>query len=389
MLLAAGDERLFEPGADGLAPDEGECTVGGGGVEDSRGLGGAQPLEVDGEIRGGEGVGLGGPVGGVVARGGEVDVEGGDRAGLDVQPVVVGPEGFLDGGLAAEHAPAELGGGAAGEVDEVGAAVGGVDDVAVAGTLEGRERVVFGGEDVGLGVQLVRAGNGARAAEGHGVVVAGAAFGGQEVVPPLALVEMGALDEGEVGAGEDVLARAGEFVGGWVELLQGDAGEGVRALAVVPEHVDEVLLVVVVVEERRVEARRVGVDRIGPGPGDGVGSHDVVVRVLEGAVLALDVGVDEPELGAVVGQARGPHAAAVGVAAHVELRGAGEGPREEGPVGEVGGVVDLHAGVPLERGRGDVVVGAHAQHRRVRVETRQDGIAYQRHGDGVAGTENR
>ena len=74
-------------------------------------------------------------------------------------------------------------------------------------------------------------------------------------------------------------------------------------------------------------------------------------------------------------EAGGPDAAAVGVAAHVELGGAVERARDEAPVHQVAGVVDLHARVPLEGRGGDVVIVSDAADRRVGVEALEDRVA--------------
>jgi hypothetical protein len=103
------------------------------------------------------------------------------------------------------------------------------------------------------------------------------------------------------------------------------------------------------------------------------------VRVLEGAVLAFHVRVDEPELFAVVRQAGRPDAAAVGVPAHVELRGPRERAAEQRPIGQIRRVVDLHSRIPLKRAGRDVVVGPDPEDGWVRVEARQDWVADQRH----------
>ncbi len=212
--------------------------------------------------------------------------------------------------------------------------------------------------------------------------VAGAAFGGGEVVEAAALEEVGALDEAEGGAGEDVGDRAGQAAGDRVVFLQQDAveGRGLRLAAdavgqVAPLLVDEPLAAVVVVEERGVEAGGVEVDGIGPGAGDFRCGYKVVVGVLEVAVVALHVGVDQPEAAVGVAEAGGPDAAAVGLAAHVELAGAVERAGDEAPVHQVPGVVDLDAGVPLEGRGGDEVVGADADDRGVGVEALEDRVA--------------
>src|SRR5690606_7123548 len=89
--------------------------------------------------------------------------------------------------------------------------------------------------------------------------------------------------------------------------------------AVVPEHVEEPLSPVVIVEEGWVEAGGIDIDGIGPWPFDGRRGDDVVVRVLEVAVVALDVRIDEPEQPVGIGKAWRPYAAGIGIATHVEL----------------------------------------------------------------------
>jgi hypothetical protein len=98
------------------------------------------------------------------------------------------------------------------------------------------------------------------------------------------------------------------------------------------------------------------------------------VRVLEGAVLALDVGIDQPELFAVMGQARRPDAAAIGIAAHVELGFTVQRTGDELPVGEIPGVMDLDAGEPFKGRGGDIIIVADPQDGRVRIEARENGI---------------
>ena len=74
-----------------------------------------------------------------------------------------------------------------------------------------------------------------------------------------------------------------------------------------------------------------------------------------------------------------PDAAAVFLAAQVEEGLSVEWAGDEVPVGEVGGVVDLDAGVPFKGGCGDVVVVADAEDGWVRVEAGEDWVSYERH----------
>lgn len=221
-----------------------------------------------------------------------------------------------------------------------------------------------------------------RPRHGDGMVVAGAALGGGQIIPAIALEEMRALDEAERAAGEDVLDRPLQRLCRRIPFLQQDAVEGRRFRraaiafgAVVPLHVDEPLAAVIVVEERGIEAGGIDIDRLGPFGLDRGCRDDVVRRVLEIAVVALDVGIDQPELPVGIGQARRPDAAAIGIAAHVELRSALQRPAHQRPVHQVARMVDLHAGIPFEGRGGDVIIRADAADRRIGVEPRQNGIA--------------
>ena len=199
---------------------------------------------------------------------------------------------------------------------------------------------------------------------------------------------MRALDQAERAPGEDVFRRADQPARSRVPFLQQDAEKRrmlqMRACwaAVVPDHVDEPLASVVVVKQRRIEAARVDIDRVRPRPLDRRRGDDVIVRVLEVAVEAFDVGVDEPEFAVGVGEAGRPDAAGIRLAPQIELRRALERAPHEPPIDEIARVMDLHARKPLEGRRGDVIVVAHAADRRVRIEARQDRVADHRHGRG-------
>jgi hypothetical protein len=72
------------------------------------------------------------------------------------QPVVVVPLGLLDGRLASQHAAALLGRRAAGQMNDISAPIGRLDPVAMAGPLQGIERLVLGGDDRNLGSRVVK-----------------------------------------------------------------------------------------------------------------------------------------------------------------------------------------------------------------------------------------
>ena len=60
-----------------------------------------------------------------------------------VNPVVIAPIGFLDRGFAAQNTATILRGGATGQMHKEGLALGGLDQIAMAGPLQGRKRRVL------------------------------------------------------------------------------------------------------------------------------------------------------------------------------------------------------------------------------------------------------
>ena len=195
------------------------------------------------------------------------------------------------------------------------------------------------GQDVDVGVQLVGPEQRSRSRHGHGMAPAGAAFGGDQVVPAVALVEMRRFGEAERRALEDVVPLADEPPLRWRVFLQHDAGEAVLSGTVVPQHVQQVLAAVVVVKERWIEPAAVQVDRIRPIAVDARARDEIVVEVAQrGArracgrrpAVALHVGVDQMKEAVGMRQARRPDAARVGIAAHVELTRAIERPGRAG-----------------------------------------------------------
>ena len=82
-----------------------------------------------------------------------------------------------------------------------------------------------------VGMQFVRAGQLARPRHRHGVAPARAAFGGEQVVLAVALVEVRAFGEAERRALEDRLAFADQLALRGRVFLQHDAGEAIVARA--------------------------------------------------------------------------------------------------------------------------------------------------------------
>ena len=240
------------------------------------------------------------------------------------------------------------------------------------------------GEDVDVRVQLVRSEQLARARHGHAMVPAGAALSGEQVVVTVAAVQVRGFGQAVLGPGEDIGTAADQAPFLDRVFLQHDAGEALAARAVIPQLVQEVLAPVVVVEQRWIEAAAVHVHRIGPRPVDARADDQVIMEIAQRgaaagaagrrAAIALDIGVDQPEQAVRIRQARRPHAAGIGRAAHVQLAGAIERPAGQAPVDQVARVVDLHPRIPFEGGGGDVVVVADPHDGRVGIESAQDRV---------------
>ncbi len=300
------------------------------------------------------------------------------------QPAVLAPRHLLDRGLAAQDAAAAIGQGAAAEIDHVGLTGLRLDKIGVAGALQWRVGLVARTHNVSVGVQFVGAIDMLRTRHRHRVVPARPAFGGDQIIPAVALVEMRRLGEAQRRAVENQLAFADQAALGVRIFLANDAGEAVVARPPIPELIDEILPPVVVVEQRGIEAARIHIDRIGPFAVDLGRGHEVVVEIAQaraagaadrGAAVAFHVGINQPKLAIGMGQARRPHAAGIRIAAHVELAGTHQRPRQQAPVLQVARMVDLHARKPFEgRGR-NVVVVADAHDRRIGVEALQDRVA--------------
>ena len=116
----------------------------------------------------------------------------------------------------------------------------------------------------------------------------------------------------------------------------------------VPDHVDEPLTPVVIVEQRRIKTAAVHVGSRGPLAVDGGTGHKVIVRVFVVAIQPLDVRVNQPKLPIGVGQARRPNTAAVGIAAHIQLIRPFQRTTDQRPVHQIPAVMDQHARIPLK-----------------------------------------
>src|SRR5438045_1992792 len=118
------------------------------------------------------------------------------------------------------------------------------------------------GQNIRVRMQLVGSGKFARARYGHGMPPSCAAFSGQQVVVTVSLVKVRTLRKANGGAFENVVNRSYQLALRRRVFLQRDPSETVVTRPVVKEHVDQVFSAVVIMEERRIEAAAIQVDRI-------------------------------------------------------------------------------------------------------------------------------
>ncbi|MNN81101.1 hypothetical protein D3C81_1978900 [compost metagenome] len=90
-----------------------------------------------------------------------------------------------------------------------------------------------------------------------------------------------------------------------------------------------------------------------------IGSRDQIVRgVLECAVAAFDVRVDEIKQTVIIAETRSPYPAGPGITQHVKLRNPCQRMTDQLPVHKIPGMMNLYARKPLEGGGRDIVVGS-------------------------------
>jgi hypothetical protein len=213
------------------------------------------------------------------------------------------------------------------------------------------------------------------------VLVGCTTLGCKKIVVAVALVEVRSFYEIQLASVEDRLPGTNQLLCLSIVLLQSDTSERSGPTTVVPQHVHEPLLAIIIMEERRVESRGVHVNWVRPWTFNLRRGNDVVVSILERAVFAPHIGVDKPELLPIVSKTRCPNAAAVGLASHVKLGLAIERPDDKVPVRQVFRVVYLDSRIPFECGGSDVVVLSDPKDRRVGIEAREDRVSDLRHSE--------
>ncbi|MNH92664.1 hypothetical protein D3C73_452490 [compost metagenome] len=226
-------------------------------AEDAFRFGCAQPLEIDGQCVAVERVIDAGRLLDRLSLGWRRDIDVGHDAALSqIKPVVIPPDAFLQAGFAAERRAAVGRQGTAAEMGMIDVTIRRLDILAVAGALQNGFGIVLRRQEMGIGVEFIRAVDGARAGHCHRMVVTGAAFRSRQIIPAVALEEMRRLDEAERAAGKDVGDRAFQLLRVSIPFLQQDAIEGrmfrrtaITFRPVVPLHVDEPFAAIVIVKE--------------------------------------------------------------------------------------------------------------------------------------------
>lgn len=133
------------------------------------------------------------------------------------------------------------------------------------------------------------------------------------------------------------------------------------------QHVDKPFFAVIIMKERWVKSRGVDVDRIRPWALDAICCDDVVWRIFEGTIFALNIRVNQPEPFTVMGKTRSPDAfkpcfvsrfpvrywsgaftATVRVATHIKLTLPLQRPSHKLPVCQILGMINQNSWVPFK-----------------------------------------
>lgn len=157
---------------------------------------------------------------------------------------------------------------------------------------------------------------------------AGPAFGHQQVIPAIALVDVRRLGKAPLGSFEDEPPRADQPARPSIQLLRDDTREALVRRTMVPQHVEQPAAPVIVVEQGRIEPAAIEVDRIRPLSVDPVACHEIIMKVAQRHPAraverrladALHVRVEQPEAPIRVADVRCPDPAGIRIPAHVEL----------------------------------------------------------------------
>src|SRR6185312_7507006 len=106
-------------------------------------------------------------------------------------------------------------------------------------------------------------------------------FGGEQIIPAVAFVEMWRFGEAERRAGKNIFTLANQPALFHGVFLQNNSGKAIVSGAMVPKHVDEIFAAIVVVKERRIEAAAVEINWIRPFAIDGFVRDEIIVKVAQ------------------------------------------------------------------------------------------------------------
>ena len=224
----------------------------------------------------------------------------------------VRPLDFLQGGFAPQCAVSTLRQGAGADVGDVPLAAD-LDKTGVTALLQRVGGIVPRGQQREIGRILPRAVQRSGARDRGGVMVARAVRRAEQVIIPILFQNLRPLADAQRCAAVKVFARTHQLPCDGVKLLN----DGTRKAGVfqppVKQHIQEIVVSVVIMEQRRVKAAGSHQSRSAPRTGNFWRSDDIVQRVLKGG-RAFDIGINQPEQPVRVGEMRCPQAAGIVVA---------------------------------------------------------------------------
>ncbi|VTM87588.1 Uncharacterised protein [Raoultella ornithinolytica] len=250
----------------------------------------------------------------------------------------------------------------AGEIGHIPFAGVGLQQRTVAAFLQRIFRQMPAGHQRPVRMQFVRPVDIFRSEHHHRMFITGAAFGHQQIVPALFMVQMGPFGIAQRCAGKQGFSRLRQGLRLREILLQDDRTVRVTVVTRPPRAVNIIFTPVRIVKQRRVKAAVTHRDRFTPRPLNRGGGDQIVATVFPRRVDDFHIGIQQPEQPVGVAQTRRPDPAGVGVAFHIQHRHAIQRRAHQRPVFQIPRVVNPHSRKPLEGGGGDVVILALATH---------------------------
>ncbi|MNJ31102.1 hypothetical protein D3C77_257270 [compost metagenome] len=253
-------------------------------------------------------------------------------------------------------------------------AFGRLHQAAVTGALQFRFRLPARGQHRIKRIDFVRPEQFLGSRYGHRMAAACASFRSDEVVAAIPLINMRGFRFFQRGAVKQLLRLSNQLPLLRIVLLNDDAARFIAFRnAVIPQCIQQPLAAVIVMEQGRIEAAAVQINRLRPRAVDGFSRNQVVMAILEWPLRTLDIRIHEIEQSVMIAELRRPNAAIPRVSLQLNL--IRQNIRAMLPFRQVGRFVHSNAWQPFKRGNGNIISVLGPYNTGIRVKARQYRVA--------------